>query len=274
MRNHLAPVRTKRKSRSGFTLIELLVVIAVIAILASMLLPAVGRAKASAQSASCQSNLRQLQVAWMLYADDNADQLAGSISVGRANQAGSWVLGNAKRDTTITNLEAGVIFRYAPNAGAYRCPGDKSTVTGQPPLVRTRSYTLNGWMHSRQDDQGLSPGFFFDYTTFSSMHHKYSQIVQPPPAFTFVFIDENNLSIDDGLWNQDSDGPTPTSRWISFPTDRHGGGANLSFGDGHVEHHRWLWPKRKWNAAAGWQDPANAADMQDLWWLETRSPKE
>jgi prepilin-type N-terminal cleavage/methylation domain-containing protein/prepilin-type processing-associated H-X9-DG protein len=274
MCNHLAPAWTRGKGPGGFTLIELLVVIAIIAILASLLLAPLGRAKALAQRASCESNLKQLQVAWIMYADDNAEAVAGSISLGRVNQTGSWVLGNAKQDRATTNLQAGVVFRYAPNAGAYRCPGDKSTVTGGPALLRTRSYTLNGWFHSRQDDQGLSSGDLFDYTTFSSMIHKYSQILRPPPALTFVFIDESDLSIDDGLWNQDADGPTPASTWLSLPTDRHGGVANLSFADGHVEHHRWLWPKRKWNEAAGWQAPANAADREDLWWLETRSPKQ
>jgi prepilin-type N-terminal cleavage/methylation domain-containing protein/prepilin-type processing-associated H-X9-DG protein len=258
----------------AFTLVELLVVIAIIGTLASLLLPALGRAKTKAQSTSCLTNLKQLQAGWMLYADENNDTLAGSYSVGRANQPGSWVLGNAKQDRSSTNLQAGLIFRYAPVVETFRCPADHSTVTGDTSLRRSRSYTLNGWMNSSWDDPFFGASTL---TSFRSMPHKYSQIVRPPPSRTFIFVDESEKSIDDGVWNCDPTAaadPNSSPQWLNLPTDRHDQGANLSFADGHVEFHRWLWPKQKWDATVAGGNPQNAADRKDLFWTLSICPIE
>jgi prepilin-type N-terminal cleavage/methylation domain-containing protein/prepilin-type processing-associated H-X9-DG protein len=275
-----AAVQPSSIAPNSFTLIELVVVIAIIAILACLLLPALTRAKAWSQSAVCRSNVRQLLVGWALYAMNNDDRLAGSISVRRVNQPGSWVLGNAKQDRTISNIIMGVMFGYAPAVGAYRCPADRSTVVGADGLMHTRSYSMSGWMNSSQD-AGTLRGW--DPNDFRSMPRKLSQILHPPPAGTFVFIDESEESIDDGLWNNEPSAlaipgvpvlrPGESPKWYNLPTDRHNQGASIGFADGHAEHHKWLWPKRGWIPNSS-RLPANKADMQDLIYTLTLSPVE
>lgn len=258
-------------------------VIAIIAILAGLLLPALSRAKTAGQSAVCQSNLKQLITGWTLYANDNEDRLAGSISVSLVNQPGSWVLGNTRQDRTISNITAGVIFRYTPGAGVYHCPADRSTVIREPGLLRTRSYTLNSMINSSEDADtgGWGP------SDFKSMPQKLSQIVHPPPSGTFVFIDEHEDSIDDGLWNTPPRGlvapgvPVLTPDlaqapgWGNFPAVRHNQGANIAFADGHVDHHKWLWPNRKWTPGGGHVVATeNQLDTQDLIWMLMLVPVE
>ena len=129
---------------SAFTLIELLVVIAIIAILAALLLPALTRAKVKAQDISCRSNLRQLQLCWNLYVDDNNQALPPTstwpTSNGWESREPSWAVGDAKDDVSTTNLQRGVLFPYNRSVGIYRCPADKTPVVGNPSLLRTRTY--------------------------------------------------------------------------------------------------------------------------------------
>ena len=241
-----------RGSRTlAFTLIELLVVIAIIAILASLLLPALSRAKAKGQQIACLSNARQLQLCWQLYCDDNADglpanealvtSLRGGLSVG----ANSWLQGNAWTDTSVTNIQRGVLFRYNQSVNIYKCPADRSTVLDQGKLPRTRSVSMNMYMNVRGNPRD---------SDYRKCWHKLAQIRNPGPAKALVFIDENEKSIQQSAFGINAPDQwwlfgTSLWTWISFPATRHNNGCTFSFADGHAEAWRWIEPNTQQIAA-------------------------
>jgi len=228
-------------------------VIAIIAILASLLLPALSNAKAKGYQVACLNNLRQLQTAWTMYIGEHENmmpenKMSGVGMLGCVSTTNSWVTGNAQASADPTFVQKGSIYTYTPNVAVYHCPADRSTVYGSSAL-RTRSYSMDAYLNGGLDVRiygGALPGNVVRVTELAS------------PASILVFLDETQNIIDDGVFLLY---PEPADFWQNGPSHRHSQGANLTFADGHCERWRWLYPSDIPTYA---QTAANAQDMQDL----------
>jgi prepilin-type N-terminal cleavage/methylation domain-containing protein/prepilin-type processing-associated H-X9-DG protein len=239
----------KAAASAGFTLIELLVVIAIIAILASLLLPALTKAKQQSQGAKCLSNGHELILAWTMYASDNREVLPNNI--GGQGALGGWsqgwltevagntdntnyilMMGGATGDIRATSTTIGA---YTKSPGIYQCPADPIIAPGYG-VARVRSYSMDFTCGSKSTDSETPSGYdnywpdFFRTSDFKIA------------TKTWVFSDEHPDSINDGIqYTPTTDGED--DQWGDMPASYHNGAAGFAFADGHSEIHKWMNPK-------------------------------
>lgn len=156
------------------------------------------------------------------------------------------------------------MFPYTPSAALYRCPADRSRIESTFQTrkwlnqVRTRSYSLNGWLNGSDPENNNASRFV-----------RTVQLVTPTPTAVFVFLDEHENTIEDGMFALLR---RPSQTWVNMPADRHNQGGGFSYADGHAAPVKWRSPKRVGDLE--WMKPAASdRDLADLRQLQETIPQ-
>ncbi len=250
-----------RAGLRGFTLVELLVVLAMGALLTLITATSLGHSQTSTDRNVCLSNLRQLSLAWQMYADD----YSGSCMANPATVSSSylnWARGvldynvaNADNFNTsyLTNPVSAAMGLYVRSPTLFRCPADLITLNRSGvPSLRVRSYSMNGYVG--QGASAYSAGYQVMTSTTQLGH----------PERTFILLEEHSDSINDGSFFVDVQMTSAAARFVDIPAAFHSGGANLAMGDGHAEYWQWMDPRTMPPVTMGMVVPATSPNNPDV----------